>query len=113
MSTPISEKAQLPPIADDILEAMAGLPSDFSDFPRIFQDDIRPALMANEAARVLAADRARKANWIGGAVGVIGVLLSLFAIKVPQLAIVAGIAGMGIAGMGRSRFRVLASKPNL
>ena len=102
MSTPTSKGPKLPPIAEDILEAMAGLPSDFSDFPRIFQDDIRPSLLASEASRLKAADRARQATWIGGLIGIGGVLLSLLALKVPQLAIVSGIAGMGIAGAGRA-----------
>ena len=102
MSTPTSDGPKLPPIAEDILEAMADLPSDFQDFPRIFQDDIRPSLQANEFARLKAADRARKATWVGGAIGVVGVLLSLLAFRVPQLAVLAGIAGAGIVGVGRS-----------
>ncbi len=110
MSTPTSEGPKLPPIAEDILKAMAGLPADFKDFPRIFQDDIRPALQANEFARIKAADRARKATWIGGLVGVGGVLLSLLALKVPQLAIVAGIAGMGIVGVGRQPLSAIAKE---
>ena len=103
MSTPTSDgpDPDLPPIAEDILQAMAGLPEDFHEFPRIFQDDIRPALQANEFARLKAADRARKATWLGGVVGVVGVLISLFALRVPQLAIFAGIAGAGIVGLGR------------
>ena len=60
----------------------------------------RPCKRMNLRA-IKAADRARKATWIGGLVGVGGVLLSLLALKVPQLAIVAGIAGMGIVGVGR------------
>ena len=102
MSTPTSNGPKQPPIAEDILEAMAGLPADFDAFPRIFQDDIRPALQSNEFARVKAADRARKATWLGGLIGVAGVLVSLFALRVPQLAIVAGIAGAGIVGAGRA-----------
>ena len=101
MSTPTSNGPKLPPIAEDILEAMAGLPADFSDFPRIFQDDIRPSLMSSEAARVRAAEQARKATWMGGAIGIIGVIVSLLAIKVPQLAIISGLAGFGIVGAGR------------
>ena len=85
-----------------IRKAMEGLPSDFNEFPRIFQNDIQPALAMREADRLRAADRARKATWLGGLVGVAGVLLSLVALKVPQLAIVAGIAGFGIVGVGRS-----------
>ena len=110
MSTPTSDGPKLPPISADILKAMAGLPADFQDFPRIFQSDIRPALQANEFARIKAADRARKATWIGGLVGVGGVLLSLFALKVPQLAIVAGIAGVGIVGVGRQPLSAIAKE---
>jgi len=85
-----------------IQKAMEGLPADFADFPRIFQNDIRPALASQEAARVRAADRAKKSTLLGGLIGIGGVLLSLFAIKVPQLAIVAGFLGFGIAGAGRA-----------
>lgn len=110
MSTPTSDGPKLPPISKDILKAMSGLPADFQEFPRIFQEDIRPALQANEFARIKAADRARKATWLGGLVGVGGVLLSLLALKVPQLAIVAGIAGFGIVGIGRQPLQSIAKE---
>jgi len=100
----------LPPIDPDILRALNGLPSDFGEFPRIFQDDIRPTLAARELDRKTAAKRAKDWTWMGGAIGVLGVLLSLFAIRVPQLAIVAGIAGAGIVGVGRSPLGKIAKE---
>ena len=48
MSTPISDAPndQEPEIDPLILLAMRGLPRDFEDFPRIYQDELRPALQA-------------------------------------------------------------------
>ena len=51
MSTPTSKGPwdQDPEIDPLILLAMRGLPSDFADFPRVYQDELRPALQAQEA----------------------------------------------------------------
>ena len=56
MSTPTSkgpwEDTDIDPL---ILQAMRGLPVDFADFPRIFQDDLLPSLQAQEAEAQLRA----------------------------------------------------------
>ena len=102
MSTPISDGLpDLPPIDPSILTALKGLPSDFDGFARIFQDEIRPALMAREGERLNAAIKAKKSTQLGIAVGVIGALTGLLAFKMPQLAMIAGMIGFGIHGAGR------------
>ncbi len=104
MSTPTSKGPwdQLPDIDPLIQQAMRGLPKDFADFPRIFQDDLQPALRAREGDRISAAKRARKWSWIGGSVALVGAALSLLAFKVPQLAIVSGVIGFAVHGAGRT-----------
>lgn len=112
MSTPISDgsDAQQTDIDPLILQAMRGLPRDFSEFPRIFQDELQPALRANEAARLKAADQAKKMTWLGGLVGVIGAVLGLALFRVPQFAIVAGVVGFGVAGAGRGPLNRIAKQ---
>ncbi len=110
MSTPTSKPNanDLPPIDTAILKAMQGLPSDFDDFGRIFQDELQPELRANEGARVKAAQQAKRMTWLGAGVGIGGVLLGLLAFKVPQFAIIAGVIGFGIAGAARSPLKKIA-----
>ena len=78
MSTPTSkgpwEDTDIDPL---ILQAMRGLPADFADFPRIFQDDLLPSLQAQEAERRTAATASVRWSWIGFGVGVLGALLFL------------------------------------
>ena len=58
MSTPTSDGPNDPgPDIDPLIQlAMRGLPDDFSDFPRVYQDELRPALRAKEAERQAAAN---------------------------------------------------------
>lgn len=84
-----------------ILQALRGLPKDFADFPRIYQDELRPALQAREVERQAAAKSSIRWSWIGGAIAVIGAILGFTAVRVPQLAIVAGVIGFAIHGAGR------------
>lgn len=111
MSMPISDPDSTDPANDIdplILQAMRGLPRDFEDFPRIFQRELQPALRANEQARIKAADQARKMAWLGGVVGVLGLLLGFGVFRVPQFGIVAGIVGFGVAGAGRAPINRIA-----
>lgn len=111
MSTPISNAiGELPDIDPLILQAMRGLPKDFDDFPRIFQDELQPALRAREGTRLKAAEQAKRMTWLGGGVGIVGALLGLLVFRVPQLAIVAGIIGFAIVGMGRSPLNKIAKQ---
>ncbi|MEM7329529.1 MAG: DUF3137 domain-containing protein [Pseudomonadota bacterium] len=103
MSTPTSKGPldQAPDIDPLILQSMRGLPRDFADFPRVYQDELRPALRAQEADRQAAAKASVRWSWIGGAIALIGVLLGFFAFRVPQLGIVAGVIGFAVHGAGR------------
>lgn len=85
-----------------IREAMEGLPPDFDDFPLIFQKSIQPALSEKESIRREAATRAKRVTRIAWLVGIGGILLSLFAFRVPQLAILSGFGGLAIHGIGRA-----------
>ena len=93
-----------------IARALAGLPSDFAGFGRIFEREIRPALQEREMERIKAADLARKATWGGVAVGVGGAALGLLAFGLPQVAFLAGFAGLLIAGLGRAPIGRIASE---
>lgn len=98
MSTPTSDDT---PIDPAVGQALAGLPQEFDDFVRVFEREIRPALQAREHERISAADTARKTTWGGGLVAAIGIAASLLVFRVPQLAILSGVAGAAIAGFGR------------
>lgn len=102
MSTPISDgpwdETDIDPL---ILQAMRGLPRDFADFPRIYQDELQPALQAQEVERQAAARSAIRWTWIGVGVGLLGALFGFFVFRVPQLAIVAGVIGFAVHGAGR------------
>lgn len=105
MSMPISDPPEQAPIDPLILQAMSGLPDDFTGFARTYLEELRPTLLSREGERQLAAREAKRWTWIGGAIGVIGAGLGLLALRVPQLAIVAGALGFAVAGAGRSRLR--------
>jgi len=112
MSTPISddpsgEENKIDPL---ILLAMRGLPADFSDFSRIYQDDLRPALRAQEAARQDAARVSVRWTWVGVFIGGLGVLFGLIVFRVPQLTIAAGIIGFAVHGAGRSPLNQLGKR---
>lgn len=102
MSTPISkgpeDETELDPL---ILAAMRGLPEDFADFPRIYQDELSPRLQAQEAERLMAAKSAVRWTWVGVGVAALGALLGLLVFRVPQLVIVAGVIGFAVHGAGR------------
>ncbi|WP_373005423.1 DUF3137 domain-containing protein [Hyphomonas sp.] len=88
------------PVDPDITKALSGLPDGFGDFARIFQDEIRPALQAREGDRLAAIAKAREAGYVGGGIGIVGVLIGLFVAKLPILAIVAAMVGFGYAWWG-------------
>ncbi|HBX93291.1 MAG TPA: hypothetical protein DEG79_10565, partial [Hyphomonas sp.] len=61
-----------PPVDPDVVKALGDLPEEFREFPRLFQDEIRPALLTREAERQVAVAKARQARYVGIAVAVIG-----------------------------------------
>ncbi len=90
-----------PPALDPAISAaLSGLPKDFDHFARIFADEIQPALAAREGDRLAAVARARQTRWIGGAIIAAGALVGLALLKMPAVAVVAGIAGFGVIGWG-------------
>lgn len=88
------------PIDPSITEALSSLPEGFGHFARIFQDEIRPALQAREGDRLAAVAKARQARYVGGGVGIAGVLLGLFVAKLPILAVIAAMVGFGYVWWG-------------
>lgn len=90
--------------------SLMDLPAEFADFGEIFEQDIRPKLIAREGERIAAARKAVQTRWIGGGVGVAGVVLALAVVKIPILAFVAGIAGIGIVGWGNMGISQMAGE---
>ena len=60
-----------PPFDPDVVKALGDLPEEFQEFPRLFQDEIRPALLTREAERQVAVAKARQARYVGIAVAVL------------------------------------------
>jgi Protein of unknown function (DUF3137) len=85
----------LPEIDPIVKRAMEGLPSDFAGFDRVFENEIRPALLAREGDRIAAVAKARQGRWVGGGVGIAIAVVGGLLFKSP-MALVAG-AGIGFA----------------
>ncbi|MEX1250285.1 MAG: DUF3137 domain-containing protein [Hyphomonas sp.] len=79
---------------------LGDLPPEFQGFERIYDQEIRPGLLAREAERVAAAQKAIQTRWIGGAVIVAGAGLGLAVLKLPVAAIIFAILGFAIIGWG-------------
>lgn len=94
----------------DIARAIADLPPEFQRFGRLYQQELRPELMRREGERVQAAKTARNSIIGGVAVGVLGVAVSLLAFQIPQLAVLSGIVGAVIGGIGSSPIRKLSKE---
>lgn len=58
----------------DLKTAISHLPEEFHSFVDLFEDQIRPALQAREADRIVAQKRAIQCRWAAGAVVVAGVI---------------------------------------
>lgn len=104
MSMPISDDPDQPGSDIDplIQLAMRGLPDDFADFPRVYQDELRPALQAREVERQTVAKNAVRWSWVGALIAGLGLIFAFMVFRVPQLAIVAGIIGFAVHGAGRT-----------
>jgi len=83
----------------EILQALDGLPADFSGFDRHYQDVIRPDLRAREAERINAAEKATKGKWLGVAIAIAGIVLGLFLVRMPFLTIGGVMAGFATYGV--------------
>ena len=98
------------PVDPKILQALSGLPEDFSHFPNVFQNEIRPALLAREDERIAAAARARQSRYIGIGIALMGILASLFLLRMPIVAFVAAIIGVAYWLWGVRDIRRLAGE---
>ncbi len=83
------------PVDPDVVKALGKLPDEFKDFPRLFQDEIRPALLSREAERQAVVAKARQARYVGIALAVLGGLAGIFLVRHPFAAIAAAVVGLG------------------
>jgi len=90
--------------------SLGDLPEEFAGFDRIYEQEIRPNLIAREDERIAAAKKAIQTRWIGGAIIVVGVALGLAVFKLPVVAILASIAGFGVVGWGNMAIMRLAGE---
>ncbi|MBK8199353.1 MAG: DUF3137 domain-containing protein [Acidobacteria bacterium] len=89
---------------------LSNLPPEFAGFDRLYEQEIRPNLIAREAERVAAAQKAVQTRWIGGAIIVGGALLGLLVLKMPVVSILVAIAGFGVIGWGNMGIMKLAGE---
>lgn len=75
---------------------LADLPEEFGGFDRVFENEIRPGLIAREAERIAAARKAVQTRWTGGAIMLGGALLGFAVLKAPVAAIVIAVIGAGV-----------------
>lgn len=86
------------------------LPPEFAGFARIYEQEIRPGLLAREAERAAAAQKAIRTRWIGGAIIAAGLGIGFALLKLPAAAIIAGITGFGVIGWGNMGISRLAGE---
>ena len=90
--------------------SLGDLPPEFAGFDRIYEQEIRPSLMAREVERVAAAQKAIQTRWIGGAIIAAGVGIGFALLKLPVVAIIVGILGFGVIGWGNMGISRLAGE---
>ncbi len=90
--------------------SLGDIPKEFEGFERIYEQEIRPNLIAREADRIAAAQKAIQTRWIGGTVVVAGAGLGLAVLKMPFVAILIAIIGFGIVGWGNMGISKLAGE---
>lgn len=111
--TPDLPGAEPDPVDPDITRALSGLPDGFGHFARIFQDEIRPALQAREGDRLAAVAKARQARYVGGVIGIAGIMIGLFVARLPLLAFVAAAVGFGYVWWGARDVAKLAKEAKM
>ena len=99
MSEPSSD------IDPGILRALDGLPAEFAHFPKVYQDEIRPALLAREGEREAAVSKARQSRYVGIGIAAVGVVVGVFLLKLVIVAIVSAVVGIGYLTWGGSDLR--------
>ena len=86
--------AATPSPADTAIQAaLSGLPKEFHGFGQVFEEHIRPALLAREEDRIKATKRAVLCRWIAGGLVLAGIGGG-FAFQQVWVAIVIGMIGM-------------------
>jgi Protein of unknown function (DUF3137) len=84
------------------LGPLGDFPPEFKDFEQVYENEIRPQLLAREADRAAAAARATQFGWIGGGLIIAGIIIGFVLLRLPVVGIVAGIAGAGLIAWGAS-----------
>jgi len=107
----MSQGEKVDPVDVDpvVMNALKGLPEDFSHFGTTYMRDIRPKLLEREHDRIRAADRARQFRWYaigGGAAGAI----AGFAVGVPGLAFVAAMGAFALWIYGEHPLRKIGKE---
>lgn len=97
-------------IDPEIANALDGLPADFSEMGKIFENELRPKLMEMEGRRQSAARKAKQGYWYGGAVALIGALIAVFLAGEPFFAIFAVMAGVGTSMVMGSDLRKIGKQ---
>ncbi|AXE64089.1 hypothetical protein BBF93_07535 [Hyphomonas sp. CACIAM 19H1] len=92
-----------------IRQALAGLPKEFQGFDQIFEERIRPALLAREEERIKVTKRAILMRWITGGVIAAGLAIA-FLSQMLWIAIVAGFIGIILFAGGEHGVSQLAKE---
>jgi hypothetical protein len=90
--------------------SLGDLPPEFAGFDRIYEQEIRPTLIAREADRVAAARKAVQSRLVAGGVAVAGIGLGLAVFKLPLVAFLAAFAAFGIVIWGNQGISRLAGE---
>ncbi|MBA3070158.1 MAG: DUF3137 domain-containing protein [Hyphomonas sp.] len=90
--------------------SLGDLPPEFADFGRLYDEEIRPSLVARELERIAAAERAIQTRWAGGAIILVGAGVGLALLKMPAVAIIVAIIGFGVIGWGNMGIMRLAGE---
>lgn len=90
--------------------SLGDIPAEFAGFDRVYEQEIRPSLIAREAERVAAAAKATQTAWIGGIIIALGVLFGFVVFKSPVVAILAAVAGFCVLMWGSAGITRLAGE---
>ena len=102
--------AAAPSPADNTIQAaLAGLPKEFQGFGQVFEERIRPALLAREADRIKATKRAVLCRWIAGGLVAAGIGGGVVFQQI-WVAIVIGMIGMIVYAGGEHFLNKLAKE---
>lgn len=92
-----------------IRQALEGLPQEFQGFDQIFDERIRPALLAREDERVKVTKRAVQFRWLAGLVIAAGIGLAIVT-QMLWIAIVSGFIGIVVFAAGEHGVNQLAKE---